>query len=157
MLEAEEGDRPMGEVPVRAAGAAGSGSFSMVWKWLQSWVYTAAAKAPSRTEAVLHQFLGRTSVHSPYSLHSAPAVAGSAFAKGTAAANADEEGSATAAALRRASDLLSICSEARRRGSGGSAATDAKGTAVTSRGDAMQDGKLALCRKQYFAGPRGGG
>ena len=52
MLEAEEGDRPMGQVPVSmspAASGAGSGSFSMVWKWLQSWIYTAAAKAPSRT------------------------------------------------------------------------------------------------------------
>ena len=50
MLEAEEGDRPMGEVPVSASGRApGSQSFSMVWKWLQAWVYTAAAKAPSRT------------------------------------------------------------------------------------------------------------
>ena len=49
MLEAEEGDRPMGEVPVSTNEGAGSMSFSMVWKWLQSWIYTAAAKAPSRT------------------------------------------------------------------------------------------------------------
>ena len=151
MLEAEEGDRPLGEVPVRATGG-GSGSLSMVWKWLQSWVYTAAVKAPSRTEALLHQFLGRTSINAvPAPL--ATARFSGAFAKaGGAAAAANIEGNASAAALRRASELLAICSEPRRRGATGSG-SDAKALPGSiSGGTSLQDGTLALCRKQYFAG-----
>ena len=66
-----------------------------------------------------------------------------------AAAAEDSGAAASASALRRASELLSICSEARRRG--GSGIATSKGVAA-----AMQDGTLALCRKQYFAGEGGG-
>ena len=92
-------------------------------------------------EALLHQFLGRTT---------AASVAGRATALlANADAAEDSSAAASAAALRRASELLSICSEARRRG--GSGIATSKGVAA-----AMQDGTLALCRKQYFAGESGG-
>ncbi len=73
-------------------------------------------------EALLHQFLGRNSAAS---LH-----------LGTG-----QTGDAASAALRRASDLLAICSDARKQAAGG------RGSATP-----LQDGTLALCRKQFFAG-----
>ncbi|KAG1666312.1 hypothetical protein FOA52_004794 [Chlamydomonas sp. UWO 241] len=113
LLDAEEGELPMGQA---RAHTATSGSSSLVWMWLQTWLLTAAAKAPSTTEALLHQFMG-SSATPP--LRQAPSIA-----------------PATSAALRRASELLSLCARARRQGGLGAA----------------QDGTLALCRKQYYAG-----
>ena len=71
-LETEEGvDHPLSEVPgasnltsstYELGGGGGSGGGGPVWRWLKAWVYAAARAAPTRTEAMLHQFLGQVRV-----------------------------------------------------------------------------------------------
>lgn len=44
-------------------GAAAPGpSNGIVWKWVRQWLEPAAIAAPTRTEALLHQFLGQVGV-----------------------------------------------------------------------------------------------
>ncbi|KAG2445055.1 hypothetical protein HYH02_008923 [Chlamydomonas schloesseri] len=164
-LETEEGvDHPLSEVqgasnltsPAYEAGVgAGASGGGPVWRWLKSWVYAAARAAPTRTEAMLHQFLGQSSV-AAYTLGGDGAVGGGAAnailagvgggGGGGAAQRANslqaaaEHHRAHVAALRRAADLLAICADARRRAAGGAGA----GVAA--------DGTMALCRKLFFAG-----
>ncbi len=46
----------MGAAAAAPGGGAGGGN---VWRWLHTWVAAAAAAAPTRTEALLHQFIGQ--------------------------------------------------------------------------------------------------
>jgi hypothetical protein len=119
-LPTQHRQRPPNNIKLTQARAstAASGASSLVWKWLQAWLLAAAARAPSTTEAMLHQFMG-SSATPPLRQASSTAQA-----------------PATSAALRRASELLSLCARARRKGGPGAA----------------QDATLALCRKQFYAG-----
>ncbi|KXZ46150.1 hypothetical protein GPECTOR_46g219 [Gonium pectorale] len=149
-LEAEEGlDHPLSEVHgmsnlstsavVSDAVAAGGGG--AVWRWLRDWVRTAASAAPTRTEALLHQFLGQSSIASYTLGGDSPVGAGSLGASAPgASAPAWASQRAHVAALRRAADLLAICAQARRGAAGGAGA----GVAA--------DATMALCRKLFYAG-----
>lgn len=50
----------MGAVAAAPGSGAGGGN---VWRWLHTWVAAAAAAAPTRTEALLHQFIGQVGRH----------------------------------------------------------------------------------------------
>eukprot|EP00798_Chlamydomonas_sp_ICE-L_P027721 gene27721-7367_t len=125
MLEAEEGEVPLGQLRTSTATA---GASTAVWKVLRSWVYTAASRAPGRTEALLHQFLGQDA-----GSHRIDGAASSPF-------GSDQ---AVNAAFRRSSDLLNICVDARKQ------------NLVTAPGQMRRNyigGTNELCRKQYFTG-----
>jgi len=84
-LEREEGDAPLGQLPAAGGGAP-------VLALLNRWLYAAALRAPTRTEALLHLFLTHDANPSD-ALGAAPG---------------------SAAALRRSAELLGLCAAARR-------------------------------------------
>ncbi|GFR44535.1 hypothetical protein Agub_g5805 [Astrephomene gubernaculifera] len=154
-LETEEGlDRPLSEVHsngssgssrgagATSASAGGGGGGGTVWGWLRSWVHAAAVAAPSRTEALLHQFLGQSSIaaFTLGSLSSFSSSSSSSSASLSAAAPSAEQ-RVHAAARRRAADLLAICTEARRRGAGGMGGAGADDATMA-----------ALCMKLFYTG-----
>ncbi|KAG2496048.1 hypothetical protein HYH03_005968 [Edaphochlamys debaryana] len=149
-LESEEGlDHPLSQgVPgsanlSRVAAAAAPGGGGRVWHWLHTWVYQAASSAPTRTEALLHQFLAESSISTNTlepSISTGGGTGSLAAAGGGAAAAAQVAQRAHAAALRRAADLLGVCAKARGGAVGGAGA------------GASADGTMALCRKMFFSG-----